>query len=338
MIPSLKNRLHSCLSAAALVVTSLAITGCGGGGGSSDPSREPAPQTLNAIKLKLFPGFDLVFVRDSGNVLDGGVETGTVVISEQPGTAPENSAIDLITLTDTKITPPTRVYLATYTYDRTGVDSGKIVVSGSSVDEGENVANYMAPAADFERNYNIVFATADGLNITSIVVNDWGEATPAPGISWTGADLSLYSGDPVPIGYSLEMSRSQALPYLFPERKLDGLFFDIIPDLGGAYYAHEFVTSTVTVFERGVTAEDRGSGLALDINIGGEGDTINYIYIPDRTTIDKAVIQIVNTATPASFPQLTKTYTLTFGDYTSGTYIDSSGNTGEFRFPNINLD
>lgn len=310
-------RLLTC----ALASTALLLTSCGGGG---DSAGHPAPQTLNGLVLELQAGgIQISFVRNSGSALNGGTETGVILVRES---APSFTFVD--EFGNLQMAYVSQVVQAgTYTYQKTAAETGAIVVrgDGSGSDSSGNTATYFATAA-FEHRYEVLFAT-DGSILTDILVTDTGEGFT---IFWNEALLTHYDGGDVPIGYSLSQSEGRDLPKLYPDT-IDRETFEITPDnplQPTLYYvllASEFTRfvdlSGQVVLEKGVGNEYVPPDL---VNVN---QVVNWEYAPDTATINKVIMRISYDSLP------TVTYTLTFSDLESGTYVDSLGRTGTFVFP-----
>lgn len=334
MIPSLKNRLHSCLSAAALVVTSLAITGCGGGGGeSTDPRSEPAPQTLHAVTLTLYSGgVKFTFLRDSGDTLKGENELGSVIYTDRPGTTTTNTVVELL--------PSDKVSNLTYVYTRDSAQSGTIVIKGigsGEFDDGKaiKVSNYFAGdgLTEVTRTYKIDFASSGG-EVNTPTIYDYSDLAPegptSPGYTWYAGFIELYSssggGTRVPVGYSITRSLNQELPTLFPASigGADGAKKKILT-LGPTVpeFVFNFATSDYVKYINDANLIEVG---VCSQEIPAIIQNLTYRYEPTFGTIDKVKLTITENGNP-------KVYNLVFGDPTSGNCTGDY--TGPFKLEDI---
>ena len=319
----------------------LGLGSCGGGGGD-DKTAEPAPKTFDGLVLTLYTGgVELTFLRAEGDASTGS-ETGAVTMKVNPAK---------VTLSDSgggtdKIYPSYSISGGRYVYTRTGPEGGLLTVTG----EGSGYFGSLGPApssgtsppssgtvggpADyysgpFTRDYAVLFGT-DGVYISGIKVNDWGEGTPYPGISWTGATLRVYGGAQVPLAWSIVESALLSLPKLYPLVISQETMTTTPTDTLGNAYVYQFLTSTFTRFS---TAEgdflEKGIGNS-QLNASPTLTLINYDYQPDPATTNRAVIRIYSATNSVL------TYNMTFLDLEKGTYvIQENGTTGTFEFPFI---
>jgi hypothetical protein len=321
----------SCLS---LFILGLGSCG-GGGGGGDDKTAEPAPKTFDGLVLTLYTGgVELTFLRADGDASTGS-ETGAVTMKVNPAEAITTSSGD----TASELLPSYSISGGRYVYTRTGPEGGTLTVTG----EGSGYFGTAVPTADtrfanyfkigdsnaprFTRDYAVLFGT-DGTYISGIKVNDWGEGTPYPGISWTGATLRVYGGAQVPLAWSIVESALLSLPKLYPLEISQQTMETIPTDTLGNAYVYQFLTSTFTRFS---TAEgdflEKGIGNS-QLNASPTLTLINYDYQPDPATINRAVIRIYSATNSVL------TYNMTFLDLENGTYvIQEDGTTGTFEFP-----
>ena len=329
MITSLFQRIKpvAALLAAVSMVT-LGLSGCGDGGGSDDAANQPAPQTFNGLVLTLYSqGVTLTFIRSEGNAVDG-VETGSVSMTAAPIAAPIVDSSG----TPSFLIPSSQISGAQYTYVRTSPEGGTLTITGN----GNNifvgtitgvilpVVNYFA--GNFTRQYDVLFGT-DGVNITGINVNDYGEGIPYPGITWIDATLVTYGGGSVPIGWSVEQSNGLNLPKLYPQSVNLETFVVTPTDLLLPALNHQFLNSTFTRFSD-------AKGDFIEEGVGNRNivddpvlTVINFDYQPDPNTSNQARIRIYESG------GTTLTYDLTFISLESGTYVLNDGSTGTFEFP-----
>lgn len=321
------------------------LSACGGGGGdANDIASHPAPQTMNALVLNLWAsGPRLTFIRAGGNAVTG-TETGGFLY--EPGAQPS-------TLADgNEVTPPFDVVGASYEYQKTGPETGTLTIRGTenvplTIIPAPDAATYMA-GADFERILDITFIT-DGSIVTSLNIDDTSGAPITTNPTWLSAFISQYPTGSVPVGYSLDYSETQQLPYLYPS-SIDGETMETTPitnggdgDLLGLQYiftvssfpASEYTGSVSDYDEIGNVriADKTAPTIALDFASGP-----SFIYKKDVNTTDEATIRIYGT----SIPDYAVTYRLTFTSKNSGTYvIDSAGtatyngDSGTFQFTSI---
>ena len=317
--------MWSCLS-----IFVVGLCSCGGGGGGDDEALEPAPRTFDGLVLTLYTGgVELTFIRAEGDAATG-VETGSVSMKENPAKA---TATNPGGGTD-QVLPSYSISGGRYVYTRLGPESGTLTVTGQGsgffgalaggVDTPS--ANYFE-AGEFTREYALLFGS-DGVYVSGIRVNDWGEGFDYPGIAWSGATLKVYGGSPLLLGWSLKNSALLDLPKLYP-LSISQQTVDTTPDEDSDdEYTIEFLTSTFTRY-----SDAKGDFLekgVCNITIYPDAETVigNYTYKPDPLTTNRAVLTIYFETDP---PVTAK---LTFLDLESGTYIiQEDGSTGEFNFP-----
>jgi hypothetical protein len=311
----------------------LGLGSCGGGGGGKDKTVEPAPNTFDGLVLTLYTGgVELTFLRAEGDASTGS-ETGSVTMKVNPAE---------VTLTDSgggsnKVQPSYSISGGRYVYTRTGPEGGTLTVTGegsgwfgtTTPTPGTTPrANYYK-SGSFTRDYALLFGT-DGVYLSGIRVNDWGEGTSYPGIAWSGATLRVYGGAQVPIAWSLKDSALLSLPKLYPLKISQQTMTTTPTNKLGNSYIYQFLTSTFTRFS---IAEgdflEKGVGNS-QLNASPTLTLINYDYQPDPATTNRAVIRIY------SGTNSTLTYNMTFLDLEKGTYvIQEDGTTGTFEFPFI---
>jgi hypothetical protein len=326
-------KLISCLGATVLATAvAIFLPSCGGGGGSSgDPSTEPAPQTLNALTITPASGFSMTFIRDSGNTLNGENEEGTVIVTmTADGDSGTGNVLDL----DDDSNPITieytdDVYLVDYTYTRKSANAGSLRLEGSS--SGDSGSYFETTPFDF--TYNITFGT-DGSTVTSIIFTD---TTDPPRLRWLTASIQIFGGGDVPVGYSVQLSNNQDLPYLYPEDELSTVNELIIEVTSGGADTRQYAftsSSPVTANLDGTnyTVEDSGAGQEEVNATPSANDNILYVYEVDQLTIDKAVLKIFDDGADTANDTPRRTYQLTFSDRQSGTFTNG-GESGDFTFP-----
>lgn len=287
--------------------------------------------TFNGLVLTLYgSGVEMTFIRSEGDASTG-VETGAMTMKPSPGSSPIVNSAGALSL----LRPSNSISGGRYTYVRTGPEAGTITVTGegTGVFQAETVppsppSNYFRGGA-FTRQYEILFGT-DGVNLTGIDVNDWGEGSDYPGISWNGAFLRVFGGALVTYGWSLEDSALVNLPKLYPLSVSQEQMIATPNDPVESTFRYEFLTSTFTRFsdaegdflEQGVGRSQTVPDPTLSI--------INYDYQPDPATTNKAVMRIYS-----EFGKIL-TYNMTFLDLEKGNYVREDGSTGTFEFPFLN--
>ena len=310
----------------------LGLGSCGGGGGGDDKTLEPAPKTFDGLVLTLYTGgVELTFLRAEGDASTGS-ETGAVTMKVNPAETTTTDSGGGVS----PLRPSYSISGGRYVYTRTGPEGGSLTVTG----EGSGYFGTAAPTPEtrlanyfeggpFTRNYAVLFGT-DGVYISGIKVNDWGEGIDYPGISWTGATLRVYGGAQVPLAWSIVESALLSLPKLYPLEISQQTMTTAPTDTLGNAYRYQFLTSTFTRFslaegdflEKGVGYSQLIPSPTLTL--------INYDYQPDPATVNRAVIRIYNETNS------TLTYNMTFLDLEKGTYvIQENGTTGTFEFPFI---
>lgn len=312
----------------------IGLNSCGGSGPDNNETIGPAPLTMNGLVLTLYAsGVELTFIRAEGDAsIPGGVETGAVTMKVNPAeTTTVNSAG-----TPTPLRPSYSISGGRYTYIRTGPEAGSVSVAGEgSGFFGTNAPTLGTPRATyfqggtFIRNYEILFGT-NGTSITGIDVNDWGEGSTYPGISWNGATLRVFGGTLVSNAWSLADSALVNLPKLYPPAVSAQQMTTTPTDPLESSFRYEFLTSTFTRFSE-------AKGDFIEEGVGRSQvipepvlTIINYDYQPDPATTNRAIIRIYNSTGPVVI------YNMTFLDLEKGTYVREDGSAGTFEFPFLN--
>lgn len=326
ILDKLKSRLMPLVGCFAVVA---ALAGCGSGTGES-AANQPAPQTFNGLVITLFAGGPtFTFVRADGDAMKG-VETGAVIINDNPGGAVGTTSAGAPFL----FIPPTTTSGVRYTYVRTSPEGGTVTLTGTSSGVPSSNAlfgtpplppNYLMP--DFARQMDLLFGT-DGNIINGVTINDSGEGIDFPGLLWVDGTLRQVGNIAVPIGYNLEQSSTARIPKVYPE-SVNTQSFEVIPDDPAEdSLNHQFLNSVFTRFsDRSGDFIEEGIG---NRNVIGESvlTLINFDYAPDPNSVNLARVRIFDS--PGGSPAV---YFLTFLDFEKGTYVRENGTTGVFEFP-----
>lgn len=323
-----RSRLKNALNLALLSALSLILIGCGGGGGSDDDdlAKEPAPQTMNGVIVRFTSGGGpvLTLTRSFGDALTG-VETGNVKMGAGPGgIRVQDSAGN-----PTVLVVSTTISNASYTYIRTAAEGGRLVISGTGLDNvpGSSLAfDYYGGV--FSRTYEMVFAT-DGNDVTAVLTTDFDtvDGRAAGAIRYTDGSLRLVGGGKVPVGWSIEKSSSLILPKLYPTRLTTQNMLLTLTLPSAEIQEFDFLVSTFTPLPGiGEGFIEKGVG-NLFVGDNPTPETFNFQYKTDPTTINRATLRILRgSASPID-------YEFTFTNNAKGTATVNGTLVGEFVFP-----
>ena len=326
------TRLGKSLAGASLAALAImVISSCGGGDGDDAASRNViAPESLDEVKINFFDAFTIECYRLSGTA---GNEEGAgsyVRLKEDFNYQSAEGVSEPIDL-------PISLRNLQYKYQRTGVDTGRVIFGYASTagwgaigTTGESVPSNNMFGGAAELIVDILFTESGRVIANSVTARIRYLYNPAPQeFDSKDVKFSTVDGLPLPSGYNPYTTLNANTPNSVVMTSLDLKTFDFL------------VPSEVKIaFEKGgdlgpeipgdVRAEESGTILVTESPTQVVGYNGTYSYARTGGVIAKLAVEYQRTAGGAS-TTVKEIFTLTFLSFDSGTYTTSTGGSGNFQ-------
>lgn len=355
LLRRLVGRMLACLLVPLFAV---GLAGCGGGGGGSDDEEVIAPQSLDQVRIAFFGAFTMDFSRLAGVA---GQETGAASYTRQQQSF-RYAVVNGNTNLGFTIFLPAVLTNVTYSYTRTGKDTGQITMtffnnqvypepeatatntrvfnsSGDMFWGGrDRIATNLVVDVLFTDQGGFIVNTSTRIRSGYIYASDWDgtqAVNSADPFDFDTVDVSyvLVTGERLPTGYNPYRDLEPNSPSSAVWTTIQGRSIDFIGSDGlRRKIAHQSVAGTGPSIPGASEIEESGTILVDEIVNGtsvlkGVGGT--YSYTRTGGNVAKMAIQYQSVVGSVS-QTVNLIYTMNFDSLNSGTYVDSAGVSGVF--------
>ncbi|WP_411826265.1 hypothetical protein [Luteolibacter sp. AS25] len=340
-----------------VLITALALNGCGGGGGSSNTTGV-APQSLDSVTIRFFSSMQLLFEATG---VSGGQESGSVTYTQLLETFSTTLDVNGSQSTTSVATPDTMSGVR-YVYTPTSGDSGQLVINFSSA-SFDDLSTFRRTS--FSSNtilisigephrifsdagvntitFDILF-TSNGASITGATIRTedidvnsnnsiYADRTINSGLNASGTvdnDVVTFAlnGSALPAGYSPNFDANAILsgvPTTLVDRTI--VLNGVTPNLRIAFNSNSAGVATPALSTAEIVEESGSILMTEDGATTGAADGA-YAYTRIGGALSELGIQTTNiSGTNSTIPSAAVIYTLNFNNLT---YTGSDGTSGAF--------
>lgn len=358
---SIITRLGKSLAGASLTALAiLVISSCGGGDGDDAASRNViAPESLDEVKINFFDAFTIECYRLSGTAgNEGGAGDYDRLKEEFRYQNPDGLGID--------VELPVTLQNLQYTYQRTGVDTGRVTFTFGNNQLNENLElaseKQLTPASKVLNVFGNMFWGSNSAPATDLIVDllftqqgevignvssrsrflyrvTWWNEGPgtesfldvrAEEFDANNVKFSKLDGQPVPTAYNPYKTLTDKTPSAVVMTSLDSKKFNII--VGATVIskiAFQKGTGLGPEIPGDVRAEESGTILVTDTPEVTSPPIYNGSYSYARTGGAYAKLAVEYTKTGVGLVK--ENYVLQFLSLDNGSYTTSTGGSGEFE-------